>query len=33
MRNIQTAVSPQLLKTGHMILSTYLFGIFHTTTS
>ena len=33
MRNIQTAVSPHPLKTGHMFIWTYLLGIVHTTTS
>jgi hypothetical protein len=30
MRNIQTAVSPRLLKTGHMFLWIYLLGMAHT---
>jgi len=33
MRNIQTAVSPHLLKIGHIFIWTYLLGIAHTTTS
>jgi hypothetical protein len=33
MRNIQTAVYPHPLKTGHVFLGTYLLGIVHTTTS
>jgi len=33
MRNIQTAVSPHQLKTGHMFILNYLLGIVHTTTS
>jgi len=32
-RNIQTALSPHPLKTGHMFTWTYLLGIVHTTTS
>ena len=33
MRNIQTAVSPHPLKTGHMFIWTYLLGTFRTTIS
>jgi len=33
MRNIQRAVSQQLLKVVHTLIWTYLFGIVHTTTS
>jgi hypothetical protein len=33
MRNIQTAVYPHQLKTGHMFIWTYLLGIIHTTIS
>jgi len=33
MCNIQTAVSPHSLKTGHMFIWTYFLGIVHTTTS
>jgi len=33
MRNIQTAVSPNPLKIGHMFMCTYLLGRVHTTTS
>jgi hypothetical protein len=33
MRNIQKAVSPHPLKTGHMSIRTELLGIVHTTTS
>ena len=33
MRNIQTAVSPHPLKTGHMFIWTYSLGVVHTTTS
>jgi len=32
-RNIQTAVSPHLLKIGHMFIWTYLLGTVHTATS
>jgi len=31
MRNIQTAVSPHPLKTGHMYIRNYLLGIVRTT--
>jgi len=33
MHNIQTAVSPHLLKIRHMFIWSYLRGIVHTTTS
>jgi len=33
MRNIQTAVSPNTLKIGHMLIWSYLLGIVNTTTS